>query len=79
MGSKPLDLCGLARKNLPGNADELIRVAKGTCSCLPKLLDFIDLEDVKSAVVSLDASEGTASILEKFGDSQQVLSTIDCD
>ncbi|XMA13670.1 hypothetical protein WAI453_006461 [Rhynchosporium graminicola] len=72
VGSKSLDLCSVARKGIP-KMDELVKQAGGICSCLPKILDFVDLDTVKSVVTSLDTSEAMASILNKYGDAQVCL------
>ncbi|CZT52856.1 uncharacterized protein RSE6_14246 [Rhynchosporium secalis] len=69
VGSKSLDLCSVARKGIP-KMDELVKQAGRICSCLPKILDFVDLDTVKSVVTSLDTSEAIASILNKYSDTQ---------
>lgn len=70
-GYKKVDLCKLARGNIPG-ADELIRQSAGFCKCLPQLISFVSLDTVKNFFKSADLSSGSGDILQKYGSSQQV-------
>lgn len=71
VGSKNVDLCKMARANLP-IIDELVCQAADYYKCLPKVLDLVDKDIAIALAKSLDVSAALGDVMAKYGDAQQV-------